>query len=73
MSIILSSNTDVLSSVTYEIAPDAVKQLIAKDLIVPPETIDVHYVIQEVGGDPLDRYPGTPTVTKIRVTVKKPS
>jgi hypothetical protein len=29
---------------------------------------NVNYVIEEVGGDPMDRFPGTDTVTKVRVT-----
>lgn len=30
--------------------------------------VSVRYVIQEVGGDPLDRFPGTNQVTKIEIT-----
>jgi hypothetical protein len=35
------------------------------------EKVSIQYVIREVGGDPMDRYPGTPTVTEIKVTVSK--
>jgi len=58
------------TKVIYELVPDQIKVLIANDLDVPVEKVSVHYVIQEVGGDPLDRYRGTDTVTKIMVTVK---
>jgi hypothetical protein len=55
---------------TYEFGLDQMKQLIAADLQVNPDCIDVRYVIQEVGGDPMDRFPGHNQVTKIEVTVK---
>lgn len=54
---------------SYEFTPDDIKLLIAKDLEVDPAKVQVSYVIQEVGGDPMDRYRGTDTVTKIRVSV----
>lgn len=54
----------------YQITPEQIKSLIAKDLEVNESRVDVKYVIREVGGDPLDRYPCTPTVTEISVTVK---
>jgi hypothetical protein len=53
----------------YEFEPKEIAMLIADNLRAPVEKIQVNFVIQEVGGDPLDRYPGTPTVTKVRVTV----
>lgn len=62
--------TDVLNTTTYEFSPKALDELIAKDLGVPLGMVSVHYVIEEVGGDPMDRFRGTDTVTKIRVTVK---
>jgi len=49
--------------------PDMVK-LIATDLGVSPSMISVEYMIQEVGGDPMDRFPGHKQVTGVRVTVK---
>jgi len=55
---------------TYEFSPEQIKLLVALDLGVASERVSAHYVIQEVGGDPLDRYRGTDTVTKIRVVVK---
>ena len=54
---------------SYEFSPDDIKLLIAKDLDVPVEKINVEFVIQEVGGDPMDRYPGVKKVTGIRVSV----
>ena len=53
----------------YTIPLDGIKELIASDMKLPVEAISIHYVIQEVGGDFMDRFPGTPTVTCIKVTV----
>ena len=53
----------------YEFSLDELKKLIAQDMKVPVEAIHVNYVIQEVGGDPMDRYPGIKEVTKIEVIV----
>lgn len=53
----------------YEFSLDEMKKLIAQDMKVPVEAIHVNYVIQEVGGDPMDRYPGIKEVTKIEVIV----
>lgn len=53
----------------YEFSLDEMKKLIADDMKVPVEAIHVNYVIQEVGGDVLDCYPGVKTVTKIEVIV----
>ena len=55
---------------TYEFTLEQLKQLISVDLGCSPTNLDVTYVIEEVGGDPMDRFPGTKTVTKIRVTQK---
>jgi hypothetical protein len=55
---------------TYEFGLDEMKALIAEDLKVHVNRVDVTYVIQEVGGDPMDRFPGRDQVTKVRVTVK---
>jgi len=46
-----------------------IKGLIAEKLQVPLQYVSVHYRIQEVGMDPLDRFPGTKEVTEINVTV----
>lgn len=53
----------------YEFSLGEMKKLIAQDMKVPEEAIHVNYVIEEVGGDPMDRYPGTKQVTKIEVVV----
>lgn len=62
----------ILKSVntTYEFTPDDIKDLIAKELGKDRDTITVDFVIQEVGGDFMDRFRGVDTVTKINVTVK---
>ncbi len=54
---------------TYFVDLAEVKNLFASKLNVPVAAISVEYIIQEVGGDPLDRYPGHNEVTGIRVTV----
>lgn len=54
---------------TYEFDLESIKKLIAIDLDVDLNKINVEYVIGEVGGDPMDRYPGQKEVTKVRVTV----
>ena len=67
MSIVRTSNV-----VTYDVSLNAVRDLIAKDLGVKVEAVSVRYVIEEVGGDPMDRFPGHNEVTKLEVTVKQP-
>lgn len=54
---------------TYEFDLNEIKGLIVSELCVPESAVTVEYVIQEVGGDPMDRYPGTKQVTKVRVTI----
>lgn len=54
---------------TFEYDLHSMESLIAADLNVPVNTVNVTYVIEEVGGDPMDRFRGTDTVTKIRVTI----
>lgn len=54
----------------YQLTLDEVTKLIADNLDVDVKNVSVEFVIEEVGGDPLDRYPGTDTVTKLIVTVK---
>jgi hypothetical protein len=54
---------------SYEFGLDDIKELIARDLSVPTECVSVDYVIEEVGGDPMDRFLGVDKVTKIRVSV----
>ena len=55
------------TSYVYDL--DEVKKLIADNLNKKVEAVSVEYVIREVGGDQMDRYPGTPTVTEIKVTI----
>ena len=59
----------VSNKLTYEFSPDEIKKLIATELKVDVNKVSVDYLLQEVNGDPLDRFPGVLTVTKIRVTV----
>ena len=55
----------------WNLDPLVVAELIAADLKLPPEEISVRFVIQEVGGDPMDHFPGTDEVTGIVVTHTK--
>lgn len=61
-------NPKTKRTTTYTLKPNDIAKLIAADLQVPESEIEVEYVIQEVGGDLMDRYPGHNEVTKIRVT-----
>jgi ribosomal protein S24E len=56
---------------TYEFSLEQMKQLIAADLNVDPNRVTVRYVLQEVGADPMDRFPGRTEVTRVEVSVKK--
>ena len=56
---------------TYEFSLEQMKLLIAADLNVDPNRVTVTYVMQEVGGDPMDRFPGHKQVTRVEVSVKK--
>ena len=55
---------------TYEFSLDQMKALIAADLECKVEDLHVEYVIREVGGDPMDRFPGVDQVVAVRVTRK---
>lgn len=70
MGIINQNNKDI--TITYSLKPKQIKQLIADDLKVPIDEIEIDFIIEEVGGDMMDRYPGHNEVTKIKVThIKK--
>ena len=58
----------IAKKTTYEFALEDMEKLIAAELNVQVSTVTVEYVIQEVGGDCMDRG-GYDKVTKIRVTV----
>ena len=57
--------------VTYHLSPDEVKEVLTDYLEARGKDVSVHFKIEEVGGDPMDRYPGVDTVTDIQVTVKE--
>lgn len=67
----MAASTGVLKSrvSTYEFSLVDIKQLICTDLNVSANSVTVDYIIQEVGGDPMDRFPGHKQVTGVRVTV----
>jgi hypothetical protein len=55
---------------TYEFSVEELTRLIAVDMGTTTDKIDVRFVIEEVGADPMDRFPGHKEVTKISVTLK---
>jgi hypothetical protein len=59
----------ISNKTTYEFSLADIKTLIADELGVIAVKVHVEYVIEECGGDPMDRFPGVDTVTKIRVIV----
>lgn len=61
----------VAKTTTYEFVPDDIKKLIAESLKEEPKNVKVNFIIEEVSGDPMDRFPGRNEVTKINVTVNK--
>ena len=56
---------------TYEYTLAEMKALICANIGAPTGSVTVRYRIEEVGGDPKDRYPGTKEVVGIEVTVKE--
>lgn len=65
MGIINKNNKDITT--IYSLKPKQIKELIATDLGVPIDEIEIDFIIEEVGGDFMDRYPGHNEVTKISV------
>lgn len=57
----------------YSLTPIQMQMLIAEKLGVDVGEVHVKYVIKEVDGDPLDRWPGTDEVTEIEITVEPKS
>lgn len=60
----------IAKATTYEFDLDEIKKMIAKELNASVNSISVKYIIQEIGADCMDRYPGIQTVTGVKVTVK---
>lgn len=58
-------------STTYEFDLPEMAKMLAAALEVRPSAVSVEYVIQEVGADPMDRFPGHKQVTGVRVTVNE--
>jgi hypothetical protein len=56
------------TTTTIEYPVDEFKSMVAKLMFNGKCNIKVEFVIQEVGGDPLDRFPGHDEVTKVRVS-----
>ena len=65
----------VVSSIDIKLSADEAKQAIAeaiKDQLPPGFKVKaISFKIEEVGGDPMDRYPGTDTVTGVTVSAEK--
>jgi hypothetical protein len=60
----------VAKKTTYEVTLAQVKELIAGQLGVAPEQVEIRYNIREVGGDDSLGISGNPTVVSIGVEVK---
>jgi hypothetical protein len=63
--------TPKITKTEYTLTPEEVCNIIAEKLGLPEDETNVRFVIREVGGDPMDRFPGTPTVVEISVTHEK--
>ncbi len=49
------------------------EKLIEDKLIDKDSSCNIRYILEEVGGDPMDRYPGSKEVTKVTITSKTTS
>lgn len=58
------------SQITYTLSPEEITEILTDYLEVRGKNVDVHFRIEERGGDPMDRFPGAPTVVEVNVTVK---
>jgi hypothetical protein len=56
------------TTTTVEYPVGEFKSMVAELMFAGKRNIKVEFVIQEVGGDPLDRFPGRDEVTKVRVS-----
>ena len=59
------------SQITYTLSPEEIKEILTDYLEVRGKNVDVRFRIEERGGDPMDRFPGSPTVVEVNVTVKE--
>ena len=59
------------SQVTYTLSPEEITEILTDYLEVRGKNVDVRFRIEERGGDPMDRFPGAPTVVEVNVTVKE--
>ena len=59
------------SQVTYTFTPEEINCILIDYLKVHGKKVDVRFKIEERGGDPMDRFPGSPTVVAVDVTVKE--
>jgi hypothetical protein len=57
----------VKTTTTVEFPVGDFNRLLAEKLF-PGKKIDVKFLIEEVGGDPMDRFPGCNEVTGVRIT-----
>ena len=56
---------------TFEVSLDEAVEMFAEAVGAPKEKVSVEYVIREVGGDQMDRFPGVNKVTAIRIMVSE--
>jgi hypothetical protein len=58
----------IKTTTTVEYPVGEFKSMVAELMFAGKRNIKVEFLIQEVGGDPLDRFPGHNEVTKVRVS-----
>jgi len=56
---------------TFEVSLDNAVEMFAEAVGAPKEKVSVEYIIREVEGDPMDRFPEVNKVTAIRITVRE--
>jgi hypothetical protein len=59
----------ISKSTTYEFTTEEIEKMLVDAMGVKREAVAIRFVIEERGGDPMDRWPGSPTLVKVNVTV----
>ena len=69
---ILTMKTTKTTTIEYSVEEfkALLKEKLSQDEEFRGKEMNIRFVIEEVGGDPLDRYPGWDEVTKVRIELK---
>ena len=63
---------DIEENITIKLTDDDVKEILMEHLKAKGyDTKKVYFKIEERGGDPMDRFPGNPTLVGIHIDAKK--